>query len=181
MRSPSRIWLAGGGLRRLSKRVDVDRGEFVGRDLDDLYVVMHLDVFAPVGGRAASGRDGRPQGCAGSHPQRQRQAARRTAPTGSVQHAARGQWCSSCGGGSTPTRSGHTMPWATGPRGVTAPCIHFGVRLSKRTGWSIGGQNPNLRTGVILIHGGRSVLVDGKVFVWKSTNSICTYPACSSC
>ena len=24
--------------------------------------------------------------------------------------------CSSCGGGSTPTRSGHTVPWDTGPR-----------------------------------------------------------------
>ena len=30
--------------------MDVDRGQFVGRDL---YVVMHLDEFAPVGWRPA--------------------------------------------------------------------------------------------------------------------------------
>ena len=44
------------------------------------------------------------------------------------------------GGGSTPTRFSRRVPWATS--------------ASKR-GWSIGGQNPNLRTGVI--HGARSV------------------------
>ena len=38
--------------------MDIDRGQFVGRDLDDLYVVMHLDEFAPVGRWAASGREG---------------------------------------------------------------------------------------------------------------------------
>ena len=31
-------------------------GSKVGCDLDDLYIVMHLDEFAPVGRRAASGR-----------------------------------------------------------------------------------------------------------------------------
>ena len=52
----SRIRLAGGGSRRPSKRVNVDRGQFVGRDLDDFYAVMHLREFAPVGRRPASER-----------------------------------------------------------------------------------------------------------------------------
>ncbi len=34
--------------------MDIDRGQLVGCDLDDLYVVMHLDEFAPVARRAAS-------------------------------------------------------------------------------------------------------------------------------
>ena len=34
-------------------------GSKVGRDLDDLYFVMHLDEFASDGRRGASGRDGR--------------------------------------------------------------------------------------------------------------------------
>ena len=42
-------------------------------------------------------------------------APRRTAPAGSGCHAARGQRCYSCGGGSTPTRFDRTVPWATGP------------------------------------------------------------------
>lgn len=44
----------------VTKRVDIDR---------DLYGVMRFHEFASVGRWAASGRDGRPQGCAGSHPQ----------------------------------------------------------------------------------------------------------------
>ena len=62
-----RVGLVGGGSRRPSKRVDVDR---------DLYGVMRSHEFAPVGRWAASGRDGRPQGCAGTHPQRQRPSVR---------------------------------------------------------------------------------------------------------
>ena len=50
------------------------------------------------------------------------------------------RWKKQYGGGSTPTRFSRRVPWATS--------------ASKR-GWSIGGQNPNLRTGVI--HGARSV------------------------
>ena len=50
------------------------------------------------------------------------------------------RWKKQYGGGSTPTPFSRRVPWATG--------------ASKR-GWSIGGQTPNLRTGVI--HGGRSV------------------------
>ena len=52
------------------------------------------------------------------------------------------RWKKQYGGGSTPTPFSRRVPWATG--------------ASKR-GWSIGGQTPNLRTGVI--HGGRSVSV----------------------
>ena len=33
-------------------------------------------------------------------------------------------------------------------------CVRFGCASANARGWSIGGQNPNLRTGVI--HGGRS-------------------------
>jgi hypothetical protein len=36
--------------------VNIDRGQFVGRGLKDAAVVMDLHEFAPVGGRAASGR-----------------------------------------------------------------------------------------------------------------------------
>jgi hypothetical protein len=39
--------------------VDVDRGQLVGRGLKDVAVVMDLHKLAPVGGRAAGGRDGR--------------------------------------------------------------------------------------------------------------------------
>ena len=38
--------------------MDIDRWQFIGRDLDDLYVVIGLHEFAPVGWRAASGRGG---------------------------------------------------------------------------------------------------------------------------
>ena len=37
---------------------------------------------------------------------------------------------------------------------MAAPCVRFGYASANARGWSIGGQNPNLRTGVI--HGGRS-------------------------
>ena len=43
---------------------------------------------------------------------------------------------------------------APGPRGVAAPCVRMAYASANARGWSIGGQNPNLRTGVI--HGGRS-------------------------
>ena len=36
--------------------MNIDRGQFVGRGLKDAAVVMDLHEFAPVGGRAASGR-----------------------------------------------------------------------------------------------------------------------------
>ena len=39
--------------------MDVDRGQLVRRRLKDVAVVMRLDELAPVGGRPASGRDGR--------------------------------------------------------------------------------------------------------------------------
>ena len=40
------------------------------------------------------------------------------------------------------------------PPGVAAPCVRMAYASANARGWSIGGQNPNLRTGVI--HGGRS-------------------------
>ena len=42
-------------VRHRSELVDVDRGQLVGRRLKDIAVVMRLDKFAPVGGRATSG------------------------------------------------------------------------------------------------------------------------------
>jgi len=39
--------------------VDIDRGQLIGRRLEDVAVVVDLDEFAPFGGRAAGGRDGR--------------------------------------------------------------------------------------------------------------------------
>ena len=45
--------------RYRSEAVDVDRGQLVGRHLNRFAVVMRLDEFAPVGGRATSRRDGR--------------------------------------------------------------------------------------------------------------------------
>ena len=44
--------------------------------------------------------------------------------------------CSSSGGGSTTTRSGHTVPWDTGPRPRRrgSPVRSLRLRLSKRTG-----------------------------------------------
>ena len=44
--------------RYRSEAVDVDRGQLVGRHLNRFAVVMRLDEFAPVGGRATSRRDG---------------------------------------------------------------------------------------------------------------------------
>ena len=41
-------------------------------------------------------------------------------------------------------------------RVVAAPCVRMAYASANTRGWSIGGQNPNLRIGVI--HGGRSVL-----------------------
>ena len=40
------------------------------------------------------------------------------------------------------------------PPGVAAPCVRMACASANARDWSIGGQNPNLRTGVI--HGGRS-------------------------
>ena len=118
---------------------------------------MHLDEFAPVGRRPVSVRDGRPQG-----------GCRITsaATTGSCEtNCWKGKRltrcsrprCSSNGGGSTTTRSDRTVPWDTGPRPQRrgSPERSHGVRRANARGWStVGGQNPNLRTGVI--HGGRS-------------------------
>jgi hypothetical protein len=39
--------------------MDVDHGQLVGRCFDDVAVVMHLDEFAPVGGRPSGRREGR--------------------------------------------------------------------------------------------------------------------------
>ena len=44
--------------RYRSEAMDVDRGQLVGRHLNRFAVVMRLDEFAPVGGRATSRRDG---------------------------------------------------------------------------------------------------------------------------
>ena len=41
------------------------------------------------------------------------------------------------------------------PPGVASPCVRMAYASANARGWSIGGQNPNLRTGVI--HGGRSI------------------------
>ena len=41
---------------RRSEAVDVDRGQFLGRRLNDVPVIMDLHELAPVSGRATSGR-----------------------------------------------------------------------------------------------------------------------------
>ena len=46
-------------VRHRSEAVDVDRGQLVGRRLKDRPVVVRLRELAPVGGRAAGGREGR--------------------------------------------------------------------------------------------------------------------------
>ena len=61
--------------------------------------------------------------------------------------------CYSNGGGRTPKCLGLPTP---GARGVAAPCVRLAYASANARSWSIGGQNPNLRTGVI--HGGRSIL-----------------------
>ena len=43
-------------VRHRSEAVDVDRGQLGGRRLNDRPIVVRLHEFAPVGGRAASGR-----------------------------------------------------------------------------------------------------------------------------
>ena len=45
--------------RSRSDAVDIDHGQFVGRGLKDVAIVMGLRELAPVDGRAAGGRDGR--------------------------------------------------------------------------------------------------------------------------
>ena len=52
-RGPSPNPVSGGSL---SESVNIDRGQFVGRRLNHVAIVMHLDQFAPVGRWAASGR-----------------------------------------------------------------------------------------------------------------------------
>jgi hypothetical protein len=42
-------------VRHRSEAVDIDHGQLVGRHLNRFAVVMRLDEFAPVGGRATSG------------------------------------------------------------------------------------------------------------------------------
>jgi hypothetical protein len=42
-----------------SEPVDVDRGQFVGRGLKDVAIVIDLHELSPVGRRTAGGRDGR--------------------------------------------------------------------------------------------------------------------------
>ena len=46
-----------GRVRHRSEAVNIDRGQFVGRGLKDVAVVMSLDELAPVGGRAPGRRD----------------------------------------------------------------------------------------------------------------------------
>ena len=41
-------------VRHRSEAVNIDRGQFVGRGLKDVAIVMDLHELAPVGGRAAS-------------------------------------------------------------------------------------------------------------------------------
>ena len=45
-----------GRIRHRSEAVNIDRGQFVGRGLKDIAIVMDLHELAPVGGRATSGR-----------------------------------------------------------------------------------------------------------------------------
>jgi len=45
-----------GRVRHRSEVVDVDHGQFVGRGLKDVAIVMDLHELAPVGGRVTSGR-----------------------------------------------------------------------------------------------------------------------------
>jgi hypothetical protein len=81
-------------VRHRSEAVDIDRGQFVGRHLNRLAVVMSLDELAPVGGRA-SGRCERrrlerlAQVCQ-DLPNRVRLADRRSAATGG-RHEREGQ------------------------------------------------------------------------------------------
>ncbi len=52
---------------------------------------------------------------------------------------------------------GPTRKWSQArlAGGVATPCVRMAYASANARGWSIGGQNPNLRTGVI--HGGRSI------------------------
>ena len=44
-----------GRVRHRSEAVNIDRGQFVGRGLKDVAIVMDLHELAPVGGRSTSG------------------------------------------------------------------------------------------------------------------------------
>jgi len=47
-------------VRHRSEAANIDRGQLVGRRLKDRPIVVRLRELAPVGGRAAGGREGRP-------------------------------------------------------------------------------------------------------------------------
>jgi hypothetical protein len=62
LRGPSQFAVHGASAacgRYRSEAVDVDRGQFVGRGLKDVAIVMRLDELTPVGGRSPGRRDGR--------------------------------------------------------------------------------------------------------------------------
>ena len=54
-------------------------------------------------------------------------------------------------------RSSHRWLSPAGPRGGTALCGSHGCASATAPGWSVGGQKPNLKPGVI--HGGRSAMI----------------------
>ena len=78
-------------VRHRSEAVDVDRGQFVGRRLEDRPVVVNLDELAPASRRAASGRERRrlarfAEVCQ-DLPDRPRLADRKSAATGVAKSA----------------------------------------------------------------------------------------------
>ena len=84
-----------------------------------------------------------------------RYAPGRAAGTGSVRHAARGQGAHRAVAAALqhdPATQCLGIP-TPGPRGDAALCGCYGCASATAQGWSVGGQTPNLETGVI--HGGR--------------------------
>jgi transposase InsO family protein len=86
-----------------------------------------------------------------------RYAPGRTAGTGSVRHAARGQGAHRAVEAALQHCPAAQCPWVSPPgsRGAAALCGRLGYASATAQGWSVGGQKPNLETGVI--HGGRSL------------------------
>jgi hypothetical protein len=84
-----------------------------------------------------------------------RYAPGRTAGTGSVRHAARGQGAHRAVEAALQHCPAAQCPWVSPPgsRGAAALCGRLGYASATAQGWSVGGQTPNLKTGVI--HGGR--------------------------
>ena len=104
-------------------------------DVDsDFYVVMHLDEFAPVGRRPRAGETrvqrGVPDHIRSDNGKLRDELLDREAIDTLLE--ANGAICAL----------------------AAAKCLGLPAPGASRRGWSIGGQNPDLRTGVI--HGGRS-------------------------